>query len=85
MESPCVSYMSLQNSTALSALYRGTDFSSLSWFEQQWAAWYIWFGNPVFATAVLAFIVHEVSFIEFGRDNINQLFCVISTACLFWS
>lgn len=57
--------MSLLNSTASFAfheLYSGTDFSSLSWFEQQWAAWYIWFGNPVIATGVLAFVVHEVSF-----------------------
>ena len=56
--------MSLQNLTASSAsyeLYRGTDFSSLSWFEQQWAAWYIWVGNPVIATGMMAFIVHEVS------------------------
>ena len=56
----------LQNSTTSSAfyeLYRETDFSSLNWFEQQWAAWYIWVGNPVLATGLLAFTVHEVSFI----------------------
>ena len=65
-ESPCVSsHMSLQNSTASSALYElysGTDFLSLNWFELQWAAWYIWVGNPVIATALMAFTVHEVSF-----------------------
>ena len=64
MESLCASsHMSL-NSTASSAfyeLYGGADFSSLSWFEQQWANWYIWIGNPVAATGLLAFIVHEVS------------------------
>ncbi|KAF8804072.1 C4-methyl sterol oxidase [Phlegmacium glaucopus] len=61
--------MSLLNSTASSAfheLYSGTDFSSLNWLEQQWAAWYIWVGNPVIATGVLAFVVHEV--VYFGRS-----------------
>ena len=64
--------MSLQNSTASSAfyeLYRGTDFSSLSWFEHQWAAWYVWVGNPVVATGLLAFIVHEVSFRIHDDEN----------------
>ena len=71
----------LLNSTASSTfheLYRRTDFSSLSWFEQEWASWYIWIGNPVVATGVLAFVVHEVRFLEFGRDNVNQLICVNS-------
>ena len=57
--------MSLLNSTASSViqqLYDSTDFSSLNWFEQQWAAWYIWVGNPVIATGIMAFVVHEVGF-----------------------
>jgi methylsterol monooxygenase len=47
------------------ALYTGTDFSQLSWFEKQWAAWYIWIGNPVIATGLASFIMHEV--VYFGR------------------
>ena len=49
-------------SSAFHELYSGTDFSSLSWLEQQWAAWYTWVWNPVVATGVLAVVVHEVSF-----------------------
>jgi methylsterol monooxygenase len=78
VDSPCVSsHMSLLlNSTSSSAfreLYSGIDFSSLSWFEQEWASWYIWVGNPVIATGLLAFVVHEVSFLIFGRDDVDQL------------
>jgi len=46
---------------ALNELYPGlTDFSSLSWFEQQWVAWYVWIGNPVIATGLMSFLMHEV-------------------------
>lgn len=38
----------------------GTDFSALSWFETQWANWYIWVGNPILATGILSFLMHEV-------------------------
>ena len=41
-------------------LYAGTDFSSLSWLEQQWVAWYVWIGNPVIATGLMSFLLHEV-------------------------
>ncbi|KAF8752773.1 sterol oxidase [Rhizoctonia solani] len=43
----------------------GTDFSNLSWLETQWAAWYIWIGNPIIATGLMSFIMHEV--VYFGR------------------
>ncbi|KAF8151726.1 C4-methyl sterol oxidase [Crassisporium funariophilum] len=61
--------MSFANSTIPSAgydLYGGTDFSSLTWFEQQWAAWYIWIGNPIIATGLMSFLLHE--FVYFGRS-----------------
>jgi methylsterol monooxygenase len=46
---------------ALNDLYPGlTDFSSLNWFEQQWVAWYVWIGNPVIATGLMSFLMHEV-------------------------
>jgi methylsterol monooxygenase len=41
-------------------LYTGVDFSQLSWFERQWANWYLWIGNPVIATGLASFLLHEV-------------------------
>jgi len=52
-------------STVYDAMYPGIDFSSLNWFEQQWAAWYVWWGNPTVATGLLTFFVHEITY--FGR------------------
>lgn len=37
-----------------------TQFSELSLFEQWWAAWYLWIGNPTIATGLLSFVMHEV-------------------------
>jgi hypothetical protein len=39
----------------------GTDFSSLNWLELKWAAWYLYVGNPVLATGVMSFLLHEAS------------------------
>jgi len=41
-------------------LYQGIDHSSLTWFEKQWVAWYIWIGNPAIATGLMSFLLHEV-------------------------
>jgi len=38
-----------------------TQFSELNTFEQLWAAWYLWIGNPTMATGVMSFLMHEVS------------------------
>lgn len=47
--------------------YTGTDFSSISWLEQQWVAWYVWIGNPVVATGLMSFLLHEVRLlVSFG-------------------
>ncbi|KAF8315796.1 putative ERG25-C-4 methyl sterol oxidase [Cantharellus anzutake] len=43
----------------------GTDFSKLSWLESKWAAWYLWIGNPVLATGIMSFLMHEL--VYFGR------------------
>jgi len=51
---------------ALTELYAGTDFSSLTWFEQQWVAWYVWIGNPIIATGLASFLLHEI--VYFGRS-----------------
>lgn len=40
--------------------YAGTDFTSLNWLEQNWVQWYIWIGNPVIATGLMSFLLHEV-------------------------
>ncbi|MBW0478873.1 hypothetical protein O181_018588 [Austropuccinia psidii MF-1] len=46
-------------------LYSEIDFSSLSYVENLWARWYLWFGNPIIATGVMSFILHELCY--FGR------------------
>ena len=59
--------MSLNNITAAAyyptsqEVYTGTDFNSLNWFEKQWASWYLLIGNPVIATGLASFLLHEVS------------------------
>ncbi|KAJ3505106.1 hypothetical protein NLJ89_g7584 [Agrocybe chaxingu] len=52
--------------SALTELYAGTDFSALNWFEQQWVAWYIYIGNPIVATGLMSFLLHEI--VYFGRS-----------------
>jgi len=48
-----------------SQLYAGlsVDFAQLNWFERQWMAWYMWIGNPLIATGIASFILHEVRFL----------------------
>ena len=41
-------------------LYAGTDMSKLSFLETQWVAWYTWINNPVLATGLASFLLHEV-------------------------
>jgi hypothetical protein len=76
--------MTLANATVLNAaeqLYRGTDFSSLSRLEQLWAAWYISIGNPIIATGLMSFILHEVR-----SFAVALLFLLTPTlGCLLWS
>ncbi|KAF9510473.1 hypothetical protein BS47DRAFT_1331664 [Hydnum rufescens UP504] len=49
------------------ALYAqaGTEFSSLNWFEHLWVSWYLWLENPVIATGLMSFALHEL--VYFGR------------------
>ncbi|EDR13647.1 C4-methyl sterol oxidase [Laccaria bicolor S238N-H82] len=63
--------MSFLNATTIpspyyDALYPATDFSSLTWLEQQWVAWYVWIGNPIIATGLMSFLMHEI--VYFGRS-----------------
>ena len=50
------------------ALYGGADLSHLNWLERTWSSYYIWIGNPIIATGLLSFLVHEVSHSHTYRD-----------------
>ncbi|KZT54049.1 sterol desaturase, partial [Calocera cornea HHB12733] len=41
------------------------DLGSLNWAERAWMNWYMWWDNPVLATGIMSFIMHEV--VYFGR------------------
>lgn len=46
--------------TAQNTLYPGVDFAALNWLETLWASYYIWVGNPIIATGLMSFLLHEV-------------------------
>ncbi len=46
-------------------LYKNTDLASLNVFEKAWADWYLYWGNPVLATGIMSFVLHEL--VYFGR------------------
>lgn len=48
--------------TTTQQLYANIDLTKLSWLEQMWAAWYIWIDNPIIATGLMSFLLHEVFF-----------------------
>ena len=52
--------------TPASVLYQDLDTSSLSYFEKLWVQWYQYWGNPVIATGVMSFLLHEI--VYFGRS-----------------
>ncbi|KAG8856077.1 C-4 sterol methyl oxidase [Serendipita sp. 411] len=43
----------------------GTDFDALNTLEKWWVQWYIYFGDPIIATGLLSFTLHEI--VYFGR------------------
>lgn len=64
-------------------LYSTLDFSSLSWFEKQWAAWYIMVGNPVLATGLMSFLLHEVRCVmDRVDDDANFLNDWLDRSCI---
>lgn len=65
-------------------LYAGTDFSSLNWLEQQWVWWYVTIGNPVIATGLMSFLLHEVSFLLAILLLTLNAVCLRSD-CLLWT
>ena len=64
-------------------LYAGTDFASLNWVEQQWANWYLLIGDPVIATGLASFLLHEVCMrLIFA---VHPLIDINSADCLLWA
>lgn len=60
------SHLQVMNATeSQNALYGDIDLGGLTWLERTWVSYYIWMGNPILATGLLSFLVHEV--IYFGR------------------
>ncbi|KAL7411095.1 hypothetical protein BDY24DRAFT_397705 [Mrakia frigida] len=65
------SYLGFHNTTlphdlsGSSSLYSSVNFDDLNWAEQKWAEWYMFIGNPVLATGIMSFVMHEI--VYFGR------------------
>lgn len=47
------------------ALYQDTNYAKLNMFEKGWVNWYVWWDNPIIATGVMSFVLHELLY--FGR------------------
>lgn len=60
-------------------LYANTDFSSLTWAEKQWAGWYILLDNPVVATGLMSFLLHEVGAVVY----VSIFYLIIISPCQF--
>lgn len=80
----------MSNSTApihesAAFLYANTDFSKLNWLELQWAAWYLWIDNPIIATGLMSFLLHEVRHIVFLHISPQKFTKLPCTDCLLWS
>ena len=57
-------------------LYASTDFSKLNWVENLWAAWYLYFNNPVIATGLASFLLHEVRRVSLASMHARLTRCV---------
>lgn len=67
-------------SAAASHIYAsGLDFSSLSLLEQWWARWYMYIGDPVLATGIMSFAVHEVGSLLCIFYFLLSLLCTLYT------
>jgi hypothetical protein len=58
------------------------DYTQLNWFERQWMAWYLWIGNPLVATGIASFILHEV---RSPSPTPGGKLTYAYADCLFWS
>jgi hypothetical protein len=66
------------NATGAALYDSSIDYASLSWVEQQWMAWYIYIGNPILATGLMSFLMHEVR-AKFPPNILGFIFCRSST------
>ncbi|WVQ97420.1 hypothetical protein IAU59_004533 [Kwoniella sp. CBS 9459] len=58
-------FVSMNSTQAQNQLYGDVNLDNLNWLERSWASYYIWMGNPVLATGVMSFLLHEI--VYFGR------------------
>lgn len=67
-------------------LYANTDMSKLNWFETQWVAWYLWINNPILATGLASFLLHEVRSPTDAACMVSNLFpqIVYFGRCVPW-
>lgn len=63
---PIMSFNTTVTAPFYQSIYADTDFNSLSWLEQRWVAYYVWIGNPIIATGLMAFLMHEVCMLSGG-------------------
>ena len=61
--------------TAQNQLYGDVNLGGLNWLERTWASYYIAIGNPVLATGLMSFVLHEVChyplcFVELRRGGL---------------
>ena len=65
-------------------LYANTDFSTLTWAEKQWAGWYILIENPIIATGLMSFLLHEVGAVVYVSIFLSHHYSPMPV-CLLWS
>lgn len=54
------STMASASSALYDQLYSNVDFDALNSFERLWVQWYVMIGNPILATGLMSFLLHEV-------------------------
>ena len=47
----------------------GVDYMSLSTVEQWWVDWYLWIADPMIATGLMSFILHEVRALRYSQPE----------------
>jgi hypothetical protein len=66
-------------------LYAGMDYDSLSTPEQLWVRWYTWIGDPVLATGIMSFLLHEArhgsDIVSSGSNQLARSSSTLDDAC----
>jgi hypothetical protein len=55
-----ISPKAVQPTSAELYAHAGVDYASLSTVEQWWVDWYLWIADPMIATGLMSFVLHEV-------------------------